>query len=115
MNNLKRIFLLVALSFASFSFSQSSEDYGKATISANYCLVLDNSSAVQEFYAADASNLGWTSALKAKDWCGFHSNNLVSYTADFEHNRLLIHIHTDRTYQKEDIEWWNNYLLSICQ
>jgi len=114
MNSLKKIFLLVALSLASFSFSQST-DAGSATIDANYCLVLDAASEIQEHYSADATGLNWTSAAHAVKKCGFHTNNLVTYTADYENNRILIHIHTDRTYESRDVIWWNQYLLSICK
>jgi hypothetical protein len=114
MNSLKKIFLLVMLSAASFSFSQST-DAGSATIGENFCLVLDADSEIQEHYVANATGLNWTSAEAAVKMCGFHTNNLVTYTADYENNQLMIHIHTDRTYESRDIAWWNQYLLSICK
>ncbi|NOQ74695.1 MAG: hypothetical protein GQ574_21965 [Crocinitomix sp.] len=114
MNSLKKIFLLVTLSVATFSFSQST-DAGTATIDGNYCLVLDNDSEIQEQYSADATGLNWTSAAHAVKKCGFHTNNLVTYKADYENNRILIQIHTDRTYDSKDVIWWNQYLQSICK
>jgi hypothetical protein len=114
MNSLKKIFLLVALSAASFSFSQSS-DAGTAAIDGNYCLVLDTDSEVQEQYTADATALNWTSAADAVKKCGFYTNNLITYKADYDNNLILITIHTDRTYDSKDVIWWNQYLLSLCQ
>jgi len=117
MNNLKRFFLLVAISIASFSFSQTSDSdkTGSATIDGNYCLVLDNANELQEHYTADATELNWTSAIEAAKYCGYKSNNLVSYTADFDNNKILIQIHVDRTQKKESLLWWNEYLKSICK
>lgn len=106
------------LSITSFSFSQTSEkpiEYASATISASYCVVLDNTSEIKEFYAADASALGWTSEADAIKKCGFYTNNLVTYQADYANGKILVHIHTDRTYEPENIIWWNEYLQSICK
>lgn len=102
------------LSAASFSFSQTT-DAASATIDGNFCLSLDADSEIQEHYTADATGLNWTSEAEAVKMCGFHTNNLVTYKADFENNRLLIHLHTNRTYESRDIAWWNQYLLSICK
>lgn len=117
MSNLKRIFLVAALAMTSFSFSQSTDEvtYGPASIDANYCLHLDDASPIQEFYAADASALGWTSEQQAKKMCGRKSNNLISYMSDYANNRILIRVHTDRTNEEKDIAWWNEYLLSLCR
>ncbi len=118
MNTLKKYFLLVAISAASFSFAQESSetaDNGSATLDANYCLALDATTEVQMNYAADASDLGWTSAAHAKKMCGFYSNNLVTYKSDYENNQMLVIIHTDRTRGEKDVIWWNDYLLSLCK
>jgi len=107
----------MALSVASFSFSQdpiTADKFSPATISGNYCLVLDNASALVEFYSADASGLNWTSAAEAKKLCGFHSNNLVTFDADYANKKILVHIHLDRTTEPKDLVWWNQYLQSIC-
>ncbi len=111
----------MAISFASFSFSQDSENQidvknrAAAIIDANYCLALDDATPLQEYYIADASSLGWTSAAHAKKMCGFHSNNLVWYTPDFENGKMYVHIYVDRTFEPKDFAWWNDYLLSICK
>ena len=117
MNILKKIFLLVALSATSFSFAQESSEttnFAAATVDENYCIILDATSDIQDFYVADASALAWVSAAEALKKCGFHSNNLISFKADFENDQILIHLHTDRTYEDRDIVWWNDYLQSIC-
>lgn len=106
------------LGLSAISYAQSSEtaiEYGRATIDANYCLVLDNTTKIGEFYAADASDLNWTSEADATKKCGFHTNNLVTYTQDFANGRILIQIHNDRTPVAHDILWWNEYLQSICK
>lgn len=117
MKHLNTILLVVAITFASFSFSQSTDNgnAGSATISSGFCVTLDASSEIQEHYVADASALGWASEADAEKACGFHSNNLVSYEADFSNGQILIHIHTDRTRESKDVAWWNDYLQSICK
>jgi hypothetical protein len=115
MNYLKKIVLFVAISFASIGFSQDLNKPGKATVTTNFCITLDEASPIQEHYTVNATSLGWTSELDANKACGFHSNNLVSYSADYKNNLLLIQIHTDRTQGKKDIVWWNEYLNSICK
>lgn len=107
----------MAISMASISFSQSSDaiNYSEATVSESFCVTLDDEAEIQEYYAADASALNWTSEAEAKKMCGFHSNNLVSYTADYENGKVLVHIHVDRTFEKKSVAWWNDYLQSICK
>ena len=117
MSSLKKIFLLAAFSFTYLSFGQDADkmvNRGNAVISSNYCLVIDNTIPLQEYYVADASSLGWTSQAHAKKMCGHHSNNLVGYTPDYENNKMLIHIYVERTYEPRDFAWWKNYLMSIC-
>lgn len=118
MNNLKKIFFLIALSIGSFSFAQENSgavEYGTATMDANYCVALDSATPVQNKYVADATNLGWTSAAHATKKCGYHSNNLISFVADYDNNQMIITIHTDRTKELKDIVWWNAYLESLCK
>jgi hypothetical protein len=116
MNNLKKLLLLVAISVTSIAFSQDGGPSKRsvATVTGNFCVVLDNAKPVQEYYVADATNLNWTSAEQATKLCGFHSNNLVSYVADFASKKLYIHVYLDRTNGAKDLEWWNAYLLSLC-
>lgn len=101
----------------SISFSQSSDaiNYSKATVSEGFCVTLDAEGEIEEHYVADASVLNWTSETEAKKMCGFHSNNLVSYTPDYKNGRVLVHIHVDRTPEKKSVAWWNDYLQSICK
>lgn len=115
MNYLKKIVLLAVISIASIGFSQEAGKPGSATVTSNFCVVLDNANPIQEFYAVNATSLGWTSELAASKSCGFHSNNLVTYSADYANNKLLIQIHIDRTKEINDITWWNEYLNSICK
>ena len=117
MNILKKITLVLLLAVSSFSFSQSTEkiEYGNATIDANYCLVLDTETELQPFYAASASNLGWKDAKDAAKMCGYKSNNLITYSPDYENGRILIQIHADRTRELKDLNWWNEYLMTLCK
>lgn len=116
MNNLKKIFMMMALSLASISFSQEpikADSFGAATISTNYVLVLDVTADLMEFYSADATALNWPSADEALKLCGYYSNNLVSFYPDYANKKLLVHIHLDLTKEPKDIIWWNQYLHSI--
>jgi len=118
MNTLKRLFLLVAITVASSSFAQTSTeaiDYGSATVSSAYCIELDDSQPIQEYYVASASSLGWSSVENAAKMCGFHRNNLITLQEDYANGNIIIRIHTDRTYEPRDIIWWNNYLQGICE
>lgn len=107
----------MALFVTSFSFSQdpfTATNFSPATISGNYCVVLNNGSELVEFYMADASGLNWTSGAEAKKQCGYHSNNLVTFQADYANKKILVRIHMDRTKEPKDLDWWNKYLQSIC-
>ena len=118
MKTLKRL-LFSSLLFASIAtYAQDmSEDisYGNATIDDKFCLVLDSTKPIQSYYKADMSGFGFTSEKEAIKYLGRHSNNLVSLRPDYEENKVIVEIHTDRTNGEKDIVWWNNYLESICK
>jgi len=113
MNNLKRLLVITILFFGSISFGQDNEGVGK--VNGSFCLTLQGENDVKDIYIVDATSLNWASEKEADKACGYHSNNLVSYRANFEENKLIVRIHTDRTGEKKDLNWWNEYLASICQ
>jgi hypothetical protein len=118
MKNLKKLLLFVAISSMSSGFSQVDGGTLKrnaATVSGNFCVILANSEPIQEYYVADAADLNWPSAEQATKLCGFYSNNLVMYEADFANKKLYIHLYLERTNGKKDLSWWNAYLNSLCQ
>lgn len=116
MNNFRVFFLVMTFSMSSIVYSQdpiNADHYGSASIFKSYALVLDVSNDLTEYYSADASSLKWTSNAEALKLCGFYSNNLVSLYPDYVNNKILVHIHLDRTKDSKDIIWWNQYLQSI--
>lgn len=118
MTYLKRILLLIAISLSLFGFSQENQSNvirNIATVSGNFCVNLDNSTPIQEYYVADARDLNWENAQQATKLCGFYSNNLVMYEADFANKKLYIHLYLERTNGPKDLLWWNAYLNSLCQ
>jgi hypothetical protein len=108
-------FLWVFL-FASPAFTQIDEhdDHGTASITEELCVTLDAESPIQEFYAIDISHLDFESAKVANDRFGFISNNLLTYSVDFESETAYLQVHLDRTSEPKDIVWWNDYIESLC-
>ncbi|MCC7454689.1 MAG: hypothetical protein IT222_11015 [Crocinitomix sp.] len=118
MTDLKRILLLITIFLSAYGFSQDDQsevNRNIATVSGNFCVILDNSKPVQAYYVADASDLNWQNTEQATKLCGFYSNNLVMYEADFANKKLYIHLYLERTNGSKDISWWNAYLNSLCQ
>ena len=117
MTDLKRILLLITIFLSAYGFSQDDKSIVNrniATVSGNFCVILDNSKPIQENYVADASDLNWENAEQATKLCGFNSNNLDMYEADFVNKKLYIHLYLERTDTKKDLSWWNDYLNSLC-
>lgn len=115
---LKRILLLIAIYLSNNGFLQVNQPNvisNIAVVSGNFCVILDNSTPIHEYYVADASDLNWESIEQATKLCGFYSNNLVMYEADFANKKLYIHLYLERTNSPKDLLWWNAYLNSLCQ
>ena len=108
--------ILLALLFApALIFAQEGEmDYGTATVTHEYCVNLDTESPISENYLIDISHLHLTTELEAVNNFGFISNNLLTYTVDFEAEQAYLQIHLDRTPTPKDIVWWNAYVTSLC-
>jgi len=100
-----------------FSFTMSAQDsgtVGTAEIDANYCLTLDDSAPLTTYYAADISALGFESELDAKNVFGTKSNNLITYSVDFENNQVIAQLHAERLSAPKSLAWWSEYLLNTC-
>ncbi len=116
MNKLKKLLFVIAFTSGTMSFAQeSTQNAESAQITSPNCLTLNAEAELTQQYVADATPLNWESAAAAKKWCGYNSNNLVTYSADYANNKLLITIHTERTGESKDLTWWNNYLTSRCK
>jgi hypothetical protein len=116
MKNLKKLSFLFIFLGSTVSFSQdwSSIEFESATVDANYCLQLDATKPVAEFYEMDIAFFGFTDAVEAKKQFNTRANNFVSYHVDLAEQKAYCHLHLDRTPAPMDIVWWNEYLASLC-
>ena len=97
------------------SFSQHVETtYSAATITEDYCVTLDPTEEISEFYEIDIHDFGFETEIEATKKFGFISNNLLTYSVDFENEKAYLQVHLDRTPEPRDIIWWNEYLNSLC-
>ncbi len=94
-------------------FSQE-EGMATATITDEYCVTIDASSPITDFYEIDIAHLGLASEQAALDKMGYISNNLLTYTVDFEAEKAFLQVHLDRTTEPKDIIWWSEYINSLC-
>ncbi|MCG8578102.1 MAG: hypothetical protein MI810_24695 [Flavobacteriales bacterium] len=117
MKNLKK-FALVCFFFGSLSsFSQDWKDgieFSTATVSADYCVILDPTKPVAEWYEMDITDFGFTDETTARNQFLQRSNNLISYNVDLSEQKAYARVHLDRTPTPQDIVWWNNYLSTLC-
>ncbi len=117
MNHLKKLVFIGLLCGSFTAFSQGFPDgveYGEATVDENYCVQLDPSTIVGEWYEMDITSFGFTDEIEAKKQFMTRANNLVSYYVVLSEQKAYAHIHLNRTPSPQDIAWWNNYLLSLC-
>ena len=112
--NLRFLFILAFLCGSLSLSAQESADMGTATLDANYCLTLNTDQPLNEFYSADISGLGFDTELDAKKTFGMKSNNLITYSVDYSNNRVIAHLHLDRTREPKDLQWWSDYLKTVC-
>ena len=99
---------------SSAAIAQDEESYLSATCSDEFCVTLDATSPIQEFYKIDIAPFVFATYEDAQNKFGYISNNLLTYNVDFENNRVILQVHTDRTEAPKDIVWWNDYLESLC-
>ena len=114
---MKALLTLLAISLASLSFSQDWKEgivFSTATITEDYCVQLDADNPVQEWYEMDITHLGFASQDEANKAFWSRANNLVSYNVDLSENKAYARVHLDRTPEPKDINWWNDYLNSLC-
>lgn len=105
------LFLLV---FNSAS-AQWPTSYGVGTINSTYCVAIDTSVPLVEFYQIDIAALNFATEIDAKKMFGHISNNRLTYRVDFQNHVAYLQIHSDRTEHPQDVVWWNNYIASLCQ
>lgn len=112
-----KLLLVVAFVCCSnlLSAQTSTTELATATIDANYCLTISDDNPIQEFYAINISALGFENEQEAKKVFGMKSNNLITYTVEFENNRVVAHLHLDRLNETKDKAWWSSYLLDTCE
>lgn len=109
-------FLFLVLFGCSISLSaQESAGIGSASMDANFCLTLNAEEPLHEFYVVDISAFGFATETDAKKTFGMKSNNLITYNVDFANNLVIAHLHLDRTGEPKSLEWWSEYLLSVCE
>jgi len=105
----------VFLTTTSFGQTQQwPETYGQGTINADYCVTIDTSQPLQEFYKIDIAHLNFANETDARKVFGAISNNLLTYRVDFANHTAYLNVHADRTKNPENVTWWNNYIDSLC-
>jgi hypothetical protein len=112
---MKNLYLTICfLISCTISIGQDPESYPVATCSDDFCVQLDPDQAVVEHYKIDIAPFGFATFEDAQAKFGYISNNLLTYTVDFDNQRVILTVHLDRTPAPEDIVWWNNYIDSLC-
>lgn len=116
-NCLKSTIVAAALFIGASIYGQFSvpTTYGSASITADYCVSIDTTQPLQEYYQMDISHLNFATETDAKKVFGFISNNRLTYMVDFNNHVAYLRVHADRTPQPEDVIWWNNYIDSLCK
>jgi len=89
--------------------------YGIATINSSYCVTIDTSVPLTEFYQINIVDLNFATEIDARKVFGNISNNRLSYKVDFANHVAYLQVHADRTQFPQDVIWWNNYIASLCQ
>lgn len=89
--------------------------YEIGSITPGYCVSIDITKPVVEFYKIDISTLNFATEQEAQKVFGAISNNLLSYRVDFNNQAAYLQVHTDRTQTPQDVNWWNNYIAETCK
>lgn len=110
----KLYFALSFLTLSSVSFSQDTESLPTASCSEEFCVQLDGSLPIQEFYKIDIGSFEFATYEDAQKKFGYISNNLLTYKVNFADEEVVLQVHTDRTPESQDLVWWNEYLTSLC-
>jgi len=120
MNSLRNKFKLMSFSvffllIVNSAFSQWPTTFGIATINSTYCVSIDTSQPLKEFYQIDITQLNFATELDARKVFGNISNNRLTYKVDFANHVAYLQVHADRTQTPQDVAWWNNYIAGLCQ
>ena len=105
----------VLLTSSSFGQTDWPTSYGQGTINANYCVTIDTTQPLQEFYRLDIAHLNFATEIDAQKAFGYISNNRLTYRVDYANQVAYLKIHADRTQTPQDVIWWNNYIDSLCK
>ncbi len=111
------LFPVLFILFSCSLFSQNFEDhvkYGKATISENFCVSIDDTKELNPFYVLDISPFSFVDIESARKKFNSMSNNLLSYKVDFPNHLVYLQIHVNRTKELQSASWWKNYILTLC-
>ncbi|MCG8574990.1 MAG: hypothetical protein MI810_08920 [Flavobacteriales bacterium] len=112
---MKKLYVVTCLLFTSLiSFSQDPESYPVANCTESFCVSLDATQPIQTYYKIDIAPFEFENYEAAQAKFGYITNNLLTYTVDFENQRVILQVHNERTPEPKDIVWWNNYLDSLC-
>jgi len=114
---MKNWFLALSISCFTVGYSQDWREgiaFLPASITPEYCVQLDATQAVGEWYQIDISALTFENQAAAEKAFWSRSNNLVAFQVKLDENKAYAKIYLDRTQVPHDIIWWNEYLASIC-
>lgn len=117
MRQLKKLAIAVLFFGATTSYAQDwTEDieFETATITSEYCISLDATKPVAEFYQIDITAFGFSDENEAKKQFYTRANNFLSFQVDLASQTTYLRVHLDRTPEPKDIIWWNDYLESLC-
>ncbi len=111
------LFPVLFILFSNSLFSQNFEDhakYGKATISENFCVSIDDTKELNTFYVLDIAPISFVDMESASKKFNSLSNNLLTYKVDFPNQLVYLQIHVNRTKELQSAGWWKNYILTLC-
>jgi len=112
---MKKLYLAICLlTLGLISFGQETKTLPTASCSDEFCVQLDATLPIQDYYKIDIAPFGFATYEDAQNKFGYISNNLLTYNVDFDNNQVILQVHTDRTPEPKDIVWWNEYLTSLC-
>ena len=117
MKQLKKLAFAAIFLGATTSFAQDwteEIEFETATITTDYCIQLDATKPVAEFYQMDISAFGFADETEAKKQFYTRANNYISFQVDLASQTTYLRVHLDRTPEPKDIAWWNEYLVSLC-
>jgi hypothetical protein len=108
-----RFLLLTLLLCAGAESGFAQTELPSATFESKTELVLDNISALSEFYQADIKVLAFPSETQAQEFFSMKTNNLLSYSLDYPAGKVIIHLHLAYADASWTVKEWNTYINQI--